>query len=249
MAKPNYRRISANAIVETIDVLCRRVSERFAGSGLESVCYELGKLAREDVRRVRRSWMSGEGLLLRLLQLATYVFGAASIGYLAYLAAQLWLDDASLGEKLEGVDATASLIVAVGAVLYFIHSLSTRRARGRMIRDLHQLRSFAHVIDMHQLTKDPTVVLNTSNRTASSPERTMTPFELTRYLEYCAEMLSLVAKLAAIYAQTSRDTEVVAMTNDIENLTTDLARKIWQKIIILGRLAPTEDDTPNSNTG
>ena len=37
----------------------------------------------------------------------------------------------------------------------------------------------------------------------------MTPFELTRYLDYCSEMLSLTAKIAALYAQSSSDAVVI----------------------------------------
>jgi hypothetical protein len=97
----------------------------------------------------------------------------------------------------------------------------------------------AHVIDMHQLTKDPTVVLQAHKPTAASPTRSMTQFELTRYLDYCAEMLALIGKLAALYAEHLRDAVVIDAVNDIENLTTNLGRKIWQKITILSAL---EDD-------
>jgi hypothetical protein len=64
----------------------------------------------------------------------------------------------------------------------------------------------------------------------------MTQFELTRYLDYCAEMLALVGKLAALYAEGVRDSVVINAVNDIENLTSGLGRKIWQKITIIGAL-------------
>ena len=51
---------------------------------------------------------------------------------------------------------------------------------------LHELRGVAHVIDMHQLTKDPRGMKFKAIATASSPERTLTPFQLTRYLDYCS---------------------------------------------------------------
>jgi hypothetical protein len=100
---------------------------------------------------------------------------------------------------------------------------------------LHRLRSLAHVIDMHQLTKDPTVLLD-AHKTSVSPERTMTRFELTRYLDYCSEMLALIGKLAALYGERMRDSVVIDAVNDIENLTTGLGRKIWQKITIIEAL-------------
>ena len=93
---------------------------------------------------------------------------------------------------------------------------------------------------MHQLTKDPTLVLGP--RTSSSPAREMSRFELARYLDYCAEMLALTAKLAALYAGESDDPVVIAAVNDIETLTSDLGRKIWQKIMILGQLDEARAD-------
>ena len=98
---------------------------------------------------------------------------------------------------------------------------------------MHQLRSLVHVIDMHQLTKDPSLVLGGEHDTAASPKRKMTAFELGRYLDYSSEMLSLAGKVAALYAQDLDDPVVVEAVNDIEMLATNLSRKIWQKIAIL----------------
>jgi hypothetical protein len=55
-------------------------------------------------------------------------------------------------------------------------------------------------------------------------------------------MLALTAKLAALYAGESDDPVVIAAVNDIETLTSDLGRKIWQKIMILGQLDETRSD-------
>jgi hypothetical protein len=46
-------------------------------------------------------------------------------------------------------------------------------------------------------------------------------------------MLSLVGKLAALYAQSNSDSVVLQSVNDIETLTNGISRKIWQKIMIL----------------
>ena len=134
---------------------------------------------------------------------------------------------------LQAVEAAANIVVLLGAAVFFLISLETRLKRNRSLRDLHVFRSIAHVIDMHQLTKDPSSALASDYATASSPQRTMTPFELTRYLDYCSEMLSLTSKLAAVYAQNLPDPVVIDAVYDIESLTTDLSQKIWQKITIL----------------
>jgi hypothetical protein len=60
------------------------------------------------------------------------------------------------------------------------------------------------------------------------------PFEITRYLDYCSEMLSLTSKLAALYAQNLPDPVVIDAVNEIESLTTNLSQKIWQKITLVG---------------
>ena len=127
-----------------------------------------------------------------------------------------------------------NLLLLFGGAIWFLLSVETRWKRGEVLAALHELRSMAHVVDMHQLTKDPTTLL--SAPTASSPKREMNEFQLTRYLEYCAEMLALIGKLAALYAERVRDGVVVDAVNDIENLTTSLGRKIWQKITILSSL-------------
>ena len=75
--------------------------------------------------------------------------------------------------------------------------------------------------------------------TKSPPKRTLEGFELTRCLDYCSEMLSLLGKVAALYVQDFPDEVALQAVDDIENLTTSLSRKIWQKIVILDRpLAP-----------
>ena len=87
------------------------------------------------------------------------------------------------------------------------------------------------------MTRPTVLLLGGGGSTPSSPERRMTRFELTRYLEYCAEMLALTGKLSALYAGESHDHVVIGAASDVETLCTDLGRKIWQKITILGDLA------------
>lgn len=54
-----------------------------------------------------------------------------------------------------------------------------------------------------------------------------------RYLDYCSEMLSLIGKLAAFYVQKFDDPVALAAVNEVEELTSGLSRKIWQKIMIV----------------
>jgi hypothetical protein len=46
-------------------------------------------------------------------------------------------------------------------------------------------------------------------------------------------MLSVTGKVAALYAQDLEDGVVLAAVNEVEDLTTGLSRKVWQKLMIL----------------
>ncbi|MGK0303535.1 MAG: hypothetical protein ACI89X_004430 [Planctomycetota bacterium] len=103
---------------------------------------------------------------------------------------------------------------------------------------MHEMRAMAHIVDMHQLTKDPDRIVHPDGETKSSPKRTLSRDELVRYLDYCSEMLSLIGKVAALYVQGFPDPVALQGVDDIENLTTSLSRKIWQKIMILEQAVP-----------
>lgn len=232
----DYRTLNAAEIVATAGKLADRIAERFPGSGLTAAAAQLLDTARDTARRAHG--LSRPYLVLRTL---VFLVTAAGVGgFMLILKDVDWSalvehrDDPTLSGTLE---SSVNLIVLMGAGLWFLLTLEERWKRARTQTALHELRSFAHVIDMHQLTKDPTVLLGGGASTPSSPERRMTRFELTRYLEYCAEMLALTGKLSALYAGESHDHVVIAAASDVETLCTDLGRKIWQKITILGELA------------
>jgi hypothetical protein len=91
----------------------------------------------------------------------------------------------------------------------------------------------AHIVDLHQLTKDPEAVREPGPDAAHAPAGSLPRFELARYLDYCSELLSVMGKVAALYVQGFPDTVALQAVDDIEDLTTSLSRKIWQKIMIL----------------
>lgn len=136
------------------------------------------------------------------------------------------------------IETTINDLVYAAIALFFLYSLPERLQRGRSLALLHRLRSLAHVVDMHQLTKDPERFRPDFTVTASSVDPHLSPPEMERYLDYCSEMLSLVGKAAALVAEESRDAVVLDAVAGIETLTTSMSRKIWQKITLLSRLQP-----------
>jgi hypothetical protein len=125
-------------------------------------------------------------------------------------------------------------VVFLGIAIACLVTIEGRQRRKEALAALHELRSLVHIVDMHQLTKDPDQFLSDRAATTSSPERLLTPGQLTRYLDYCSEMLSIAGKVAALYAQQLDDPVVLAAVNELEELSTGLSSRIWQKIVILG---------------
>src|ERR1044071_8778801 len=98
-------------------------------------------------------------------------------------------------------------------------SIRERVKRNRILRAIHELRSIAHIVDMHQLTKDPDRYLLKATFTESSPKRTMTLFELGRYFDYCRDALALISKVAAMYVEGFFDEVALEAVDEIEALT------------------------------
>ena len=235
MGDMNVHVLDAGKIVETVARLRDRIAERFPESGLAAVAADLSQTARETASRVEL--LNRPNLALRALAAGAVILGLAAQVYVAHLVdwdAVIRRSDA-VGIS-QGLDAIVNLLLLAFAAIWFVLTLEQRLKRRRILRQLFELRSFAHVVDMHQLTKDPTVLLSGGAATPSSPSRKMSEFELSRYLDYCAEMLALIAKLAALYAGKTPDGAVLAAVNEVEALTSDLGRKIWQKIMIINRL-------------
>ena len=224
------RVLDADKILATLDRLAARVRERFPSAGLNRLVAELVALGRDT--RTRADWVSRPN---RPLRIATWGLGVILLVVLVGAALALRVPGRieNLGSLMQGLEAAVNDIVFVGVAIWFLATVETRIKRRAALRGIHELRSIAHVVDMHQLTKDPEHVLGMGPATASSPERAMTRFELARYLDYCSELLSLTSKLAALYVQAFDDAAVLAAVSDVQALTTGLAGKIWQKIVIL----------------
>ena len=237
-----YRQLDPERIVETADQLHRRVCERFPASGLSGVSAEVLSVAHDA--KEKAAGVARPILELRIaLALGVGIVLAAG----AYLATSVSLRNRALSwtEFAQGFDAGLNLIIVLGAAAFSLVTLERRIKRRRALKALYELRVLAHVVEMHQLAKDPERVLHHGPRTASSPVVTMTAFELTRYLDYCSDMLALIGNLAALHAQRYDDPVALDAVDAIERLTTGISQKIWQKIVIINTaLAMRADDAP-----
>jgi hypothetical protein len=223
-----YRNIDAGLVLETLTKLETRIHQRFPNAGLEKVCAELASLAQDTAAQVLILKKPLMPLRLAIGFVLLLGFGAALV---SAQAISLKNDETEFFALVSGLEAAVNLVLLMGAGIFVLSTIETRLKRHRAMNALHELRSIIHVIDMHQLTKDPVMIGGA--RTSASPEHSLSAFELVRYLDYCSEMLSLAGKLAALYAQDFNDSAVIEAASDIEQLATNLSQKVWQKITIV----------------
>ena len=232
----SYTVLDSNQIISSLEVLSTRIYERFPQSGLFQVSKQLltfGRNAQED-----SEWVARPILPLRIVSGIFVVLLIVAVAWT--LRGLMLLEDSQELLRLENfiplLEAGINDIVFIGAGIFFLVSAETRIKRRRVLNSLHRLRVFAHIIDMHQLYKDPERVLQRGELAPSTPKIDMTSFELSRYLDYCSELLSFTGIIAGLYAQNSEDPVLVDAVSDIEQLTNGISRKIWQKLMILDLL-------------
>lgn len=229
-ARSRFRELWPERLVETANQLVSRIQERFPGSGLQNVAVELRQISLEALERsewIRRPnyWLrGGVGTLvvsmLGVLAVVGYTEVKPEGGYF------------QIEDFIQTLEAAIGSVVFLGAAIVYLVSLERRWKRERALDAFRELRSLAHIVDMHQLTKDPESTLR-GKPTASSPKRSLTQFELGRYLDYCSELLSLINKIGAIYVQEFPDPVALDAVDQLSNLTNGLSRNIWQKLMIL----------------
>ncbi len=232
-----YQTLDDRAIIKQLVALRSRVAERFPTRGLTQTVSHLCDLARPAAREAAS--LREPQWALRILSVLAILGGLYGFYLLINYYHPSVQGAVTLADFTQALEASFNILVLSGLFIAFFVRLERRYKRDKALSGLYRLRAVAHVIDMHQLTKDPASVAGKA-RTPSSPVRDLTNEQLLRYLDYCSEMLSLTSKLAALYAQHFPDSTVISAVNDIEALTTNLSSKIWQKIMLVQSASPAE---------
>ena len=240
--------LNPQKIVDTVSRLQSRIGDRFPGSGLSDVCIQLHTISQRA--QDKTDWIDRPIVWMRtLVWLGCLTFFSLCIFsiYLVFPSLNDGLNgdpnqqskEIAASSELEvlvpNIEAELNVLILLGGAIFFLWNLEKRYKRARALAAIHELRSLAHIIDMHQLTKDPErlIIAQQSMDTQASPTLGMSQFELRRYLDYCSEMLALTGKIAALYVRRFDDPVALTSANEVESLTTGLCQKIWQKILIL----------------
>ncbi|MFD2797309.1 hypothetical protein ACFS27_27370 [Promicromonospora vindobonensis] len=232
MPDRTLEKLEAVPVIETVRRLCDRIGARFPDRGIHRVAQELASLTEQVAdtsagsRRRSRLVRTGSRAMIGVVVLVALV----AFGF-AVEAAFTEAPDNGL-DWLPLIESAVNDLVFVAIAVVVLHSLPERAQRSDLLAKLHRLRSLAHIIDMHQLTKEPES-LRDAFAGGTDGDVDLTPEQVEYYLEYCTELLSIVSKAAALCAEESQDEIVLSTVSTIETLTMSMSRKVWQKITVL----------------
>jgi hypothetical protein len=236
--RPSFRRIDAAAVAATVARLEARLAEHFPESNLRRVARELLDVANDAPRRVEK--IRRRSIWRRVI---AWVLSIAILGMLATIPLRLRPGHVdTLADAIGVIESGLSATFFIGATLVFLLSWDSRMRHRRTMDAVHELRALAHVVDMHQLTKDPPLIIRNdvaiTERQPGGPddEHPYSRVQLQRYLDACSDMLALISKVGVLYVQETTDPTTIGLIDEIEDLTNGMSRKIWQKITLLERL-------------
>ena len=243
--EPSYRSLDPQKLIDTVDKIAAETNSTFPESGLAKVSNEVAATTRSAIERA----VFHTHPLVGLRWCIGFLVAIAIVWPL--LLQQLFLFEetvSSLGEFLEATDAGLHLVLVLGGGLLFLMTMENRIKRSRILSELSELRSLAHIIDMHQITKDPGMEPIPAVIDQQPDTRTVkSDADLALYLDFSSDMLAMIGKLAAYYAQHHNDREVLNGVNEIEILTNSLSRKLWQKVSIINLMSESQRNPDNAN--
>lgn len=144
------RELREDKLLETVSKIQKQIAARFPASGLAVVAADVVQVTQEAMARARairspNRWMQACLVLLGLIAVG---------GVVAYVQSRT--DETTLWQRtwhfLDEAKGSAAILTAA---TIFVVTSETRMKRKRALKAVHELRAIAHIIDMHQLVKDP----------------------------------------------------------------------------------------------
>ncbi len=234
---PGVDHLSADRVRATVVALQERVSARFPRHHLAAVAGQLTGMVdqvsqhtRDKHLRVARATVAARTVAAVALLLAVGVLTLA-------LSAVLAQRPGDVTTWIPLVESVINTAVFIAIAFLFLWAFPERRERKGLLALLHQLRSLAHVLDMHHIGLGPE---QTAPDVSGAPQGDPAPGELTptqlyAYLGYCTELFSLIATCGALCAERSSDSTVLQTVSDVETLTTELSGTVYRKMELLTR--------------
>jgi len=220
-------------IVDRIKILSFRIHDRFPKSSLKEHSFNFVQFSKEFKMKIDNSkkWSKMFWIWKVALMLITLVFSTLMMDHLIKD-----LSDSPL-ETLPILNAFFNMSFLFFGFFYFLFTVDRWYSRIRISELLIELKNYIHVADMHQINKDPNHFHDEYISAENSPTKSLTKFELQRYLDYTHEFISLSSKLSCLILDKFHDDqEIISSVNEVDLLCNGISSKIWQKIIVLNSI-------------
>jgi hypothetical protein len=147
-----FTKLNSEPIVQQMEVLSKRIEERFPDSGLNAIGKESYKLA-QGIKE-KHNEFSKPNYFIRVPSYLLIFLIIVGVAYTIYRI-ELPGEQLKLFELFSIVESGINDLVFISIAIYFLFGIETRIKRKKALRAMEELRSFVHVIDMHQLSKEP----------------------------------------------------------------------------------------------
>ena len=151
----NYTRLDEGSIIRTIEGLRDRIASTFPQANLLRVCEQFLDVSKRVV--AVEHYLRRPHWPLRIIGIASVAVLTIFLILIATLAARADAD-LTFNSVVATVESAVNDLAFFGIAVFFLLRLETRVKRGKALEMLHELRSLTHIVDMHQLTKDPALI-------------------------------------------------------------------------------------------
>ena len=166
-----YEHLDVGSVVATADAVQARIAARFPERQLGAVAGAVRAAAARAAAAGERPPVRRLSRLVCALLAAAVVAGTLVALVIVVRDAVAAADGRASFDWLPVIESAVNDVAFAGIATFFLLTVSQRMDRHAIIAELHGLRSLAHVIDMHQLTKDPEFLLSPGRQTPHSPRR------------------------------------------------------------------------------
>ncbi len=166
-----YRTIDPTKLILTTSKMADRVEEHFPKSGLASVANEVAAVAEGTVARVAEIKKPRLGLRILIGIMVLLVIS----GPLVCSVVLSFRDDmTNLGDFLQATDAGLHMILVLAGGIVFLVGMENRMRRNQALEALSEFRSLAHLVDLHQINKDPVSMMAPNQTMTAAPSAVIT---------------------------------------------------------------------------
>jgi hypothetical protein len=208
------RHLDAHKLITTSAELEKWITREFQEAHLAIVAREVHAFAQEAVAKAEKIRQPIWPLRLGIWTILALTAAGAIHGVVTH----------AITDTLKFLDSTKGAAVYLSVFGAIFIGLEIRWKRHRALKAVAEIRALAHIVDMHQLAKDPPI-----EQFRESGQQV----KILEYLHACTALLALLSKVAQFYVENFPDPVATNAVNDFELITTGLSNKIWMKILSL----------------